>query len=248
MRVMATAKRVVDHSVKVYPKADGTDVDIAHARMEVNPFDEIAVEQAVRWKEAGLASETFVVTVGPAASEEAVRACYAVGIDRGILIRTERRAYPPDVARLLAKIAERERPDVIVMGKQAIDDDCNQTGQMLSALLGWRQATFCSEIAFKDGAVECGRETDEGLVRIRCALPVVLTCDLRLNVPRRPSLPAIMKARGKPVAQETPEGLGITLGAGPELLGVETPPKRPGGRKVKDVDELLRELKKRGVV
>lgn len=247
MKALVTAKRVVDYSIKVMPKSDGSGPDIAHARMAMNPFDEIAMDEAARAKERGDISEIVAVSIGGAPCDEILRACYAMGADKAIRIDKEDNCAPLDAARILAALYAQEKPDLVIMGKQAIDDDCNQTGQMLAALLNLPQATFCSELAFENGAVSCAREVDEGIARIRCALPAVVTCDLRLNVPRRPSLPNMMKARSKSIDVLPLDSLGVTFGDAPKTLRVENPPGRTAGVKVKDVDAFVAELQKRGV-
>ncbi|MET0155328.1 MAG: electron transfer flavoprotein subunit beta/FixA family protein [Rickettsiales bacterium] len=247
MKALVTAKRVVDYSVKVLPKSDGTGADIARARMTINPFDEIATDEAVRLKEKGAIDSVTAISIGPAACEEILRGCYAMGVDRAILIEREEYLAPLDVARALAAIVDKEKPDLVIMGKQAIDDDCNQTGQMLAGLLGWPQATFCSEIRIADGEAECARETDRGIVRVRCRLPCVLTCDLRLNVPRRPSLPNVMKARAKTVERMAWSALGLSEGNPPRAIRVEAPAHRAKGIKVKGVEQFIDELIQRGV-
>ena len=248
MKVLVTVKRVIDFNVKVRVKADHTGVETANVKMSMNPFDEIGVEEAVRLKEAGTASETVAVSIGPAACQETIRTALAMGADRGIHVETEAEIQPLAVAKLLKAVAEKEAPGLIILGKQAIDDDCNQTGQMVAALLGWSQGTFASKLAFKDGTLEVTREVDGGLETVLLKLPAVVTTDLRLNEPRYASLPNIMKAKKKPIEKLTPEALGVDVAPRLVTLKVDEPPKRGAGVKVKDAAELVQKLKQEAKV
>ena len=248
MKILVPVKRVVDHNVKIRVKPDGTGVDLANVKMSMNPFDEIAVEQAIRMKEAGQASEIVAVSVGPAQAQEVLRTALAMGADRAILILAEGRVEPLAVAKILQKVAQAEAAGLVILGKQAIDDDCNQTGQMLSALLGWSQATFASQIEMADGKAIVTREIDSGLQQIEVTLPAVVTADLRLNEPRYASLPNIMKAKKKPLVQQTPEELGVDIAPRLRVLRVEEPGTRATGIKVATVAELLDKLKTEAAV
>ncbi|MBA4204101.1 electron transfer flavoprotein subunit beta/FixA family protein [Pannonibacter phragmitetus] len=248
MKILVPVKRVVDHNVKIRVKPDGTGVDLANVKMSMNPFDEIAVEQAIRMKEAGQASEIVAVSVGPAQAQEVLRTALAMGADRAILILAEGRVEPLAVAKILQKVAQAEVAGLVILGKQAIDDDCNQTGQMLSALLGWSQATFASQIEMADGKAIVTREIDSGLQQIEVTLPAVVTADLRLNEPRYASLPNIMKAKKKPLVQQTPEELGVDIAPRLRVLRVEEPGTRATGIKVATVAELLDKLKTEAAV
>lgn len=243
MKILVCAKRVVDANVKISVKADNSDVDLANLKMAMNPFDEIAVEEAVRLRESGKADEGVAVSLGKAACQETLRTALAMGLDRAILVESDQELQPLAVAKLLAEVVKREQPDLILMGKQAIDDDNNQTGQMLAALLGWGQGTFASRVELSDGEVEVTREVDGGLETVALALPAVVTADLRLNEPRYVKLPNIMKAKKKPLEVVTPDELGVDIRPRLELLRVEEPPKRSGGVKVADVAELLDKLR-----
>jgi len=243
MKILVPVKRVVDYNVKVRVKADGSGVDLANVKMSMNPFDEIAVEEAVRLKEAGTASEIVAVTIGVQQAQETLRTALAMGADRGIHVKTDATVEPLAVAKILKALVEAEAPDLVVMGKQAIDDDANQTGQMLAALLGWPQGTFASKVAPDDGGVEVTREIDGGLETVWLKLPAVVTTDLRLNEPRYASLPNIMKAKKKPIDAKTIEELGVDATPRLEVLGVAEPPKRQGGAKVASVEELVAKLK-----
>jgi len=247
MKILVPVKRVVDYNVTVRVKADGSGVETSNVKMSMSPFDEIANEAAIRLKEAGAASEIVAVSVGEAKAQETLRTAMAMGADRAIHIvtqaRTDTELQPLAVAKLLKAVVEREQPDIVLMGKQAIDDDSNQTGQMLAALLGWPQATFASKIEPADGALSVTREVDAGLEKIAVKLPAVLTTDLRLNEPRYASLPNIMKAKKKPIDQLTPEELGVDISPRLTYVKVEEPPKRQGGVRVADVDELIGKLK-----
>ncbi|APZ50726.1 electron transfer flavoprotein subunit beta/FixA family protein [Salipiger abyssi] len=243
MKVLVPVKRVVDYNVKIRVSADGSGVDLANVKMSMNPFDEIAVEQAVRLKEAGTASEVVVVSIGPAQAQDVLRTALAMGADRAILITTEGTTEPLTVAKLLKGVVAEEEPGLVILGKQAIDDDCNQTGQMLSALLGWSQATFASEIELSGDMAKVTREVDGGLQAIEVTLPAIVTADLRLNEPRYASLPNIMKAKKKPLDTKTPEDFGVDVARRLNVLRVEEPAGRQAGVKVGSVAELLDKLK-----
>ncbi|HEY0013699.1 MAG TPA: electron transfer flavoprotein subunit beta/FixA family protein [Allosphingosinicella sp.] len=248
MKLLVPVKRVIDYNVKPRVKADGTGIDLANVKMSMNPFDEIAVEEAIRLKEKGAATEIVVVSIGPAKAQETLRTALAMGADRAILVTTDAEVEPLAVAKILRKIAEEEQPGLIVLGKQAIDDDSNQTGQMLAALLGWAQGTFASKVEVSGDAVDVTREVDGGLETVRLKLPAVVTTDLRLNEPRYASLPNIMKAKSKPLAQKTPEDYGVDIAPRLTTLKVTEPPKRTAGVKVGSVDELIDKLRETGVV
>ena len=248
MKVLVPVKRVVDFNVKVRVKPDQSGVELANVKMSMNPFDEIAVEEAVRLKEKGKATEIVVVSVGAQQSQETIRTALAMGADRGILVTTDQTTEPLAVAKILAKIAEEEQPQLIILGKQAIDDDSNQTGQMLAALLGWPQGTFASKVEPGEGNVNVTREVDGGLETVGLKLPAVVTTDLRLNEPRYASLPNIMKAKSKPIATKTPADYGVDPAPRLKTLKVAEPPKRQAGIKVKTVDELIDKLKTTGVI
>ncbi|WP_303853492.1 electron transfer flavoprotein subunit beta/FixA family protein [Bartonella apis] len=243
MKILVAVKRVIDYNVKPRVKSDGTGVELANVKMSMNPFDEIALEQAVREKEAGHASEVVAVSVGPQAAQETLRTALAVGADRAILVTTDDEIEPLSVAKVLKAVVNSEKPDMVFLGKQAIDDDSNQTGQMLAALLGWGQATFASKLELKDGEAVVTREVDGGLQTIAVKLPAVLTVDLRLNEPRYASLPNIMRARKKPIEQKTLAELGVTNKPRLKILKVEEPQARKAGVKVKNVAELVEKLK-----
>ena len=243
MKILVAVKRVVDHNVKVRIRADGSGMDVANAKMSMNPFDEIAVEEAVRLKEAGLAGEVVVVSCGGAACQDVLRTALASGADRALLVQTEAELQPLAVARLLKAVAELEQPDLVLLGKQAIDDDCNQTGQMLAALLGWPQATYASSLALEGGRATVAREVDGGLETVRLELPAVVTTDLRLNQPRYVTLPNIMKAKKKPLDTMLPAELGVDVTPRVRLLKVSEPPSRPAGVKVADVKTLVEKLR-----
>ncbi|MDC1200600.1 electron transfer flavoprotein subunit beta/FixA family protein [Pelagibacteraceae bacterium] len=243
MKILVAVKRVIDYNVQVRVKEDGTGVVTDNVKMSSNPPDDNAIEEAVKIKEAGKATEIIAITVGEEKSQETVRKALAVGADRGILIKTEGIVEPLAVAKVLQKIVEKEKPDLVFMGKQAIDDDCNQTGQMLSALLNWPQATFASKIEIKDRTLEVTREIDEGLETIEVNLPAIVTCDLRLNEPRYASLPNIMKSKKKPLEILTAADLGVDTTPRVQQIKVEEPPKRKAGIKVASVAELVSKLK-----
>ncbi|GGG49934.1 electron transfer flavoprotein subunit beta/FixA family protein [Chelatococcus composti] len=243
MKILVPVKRVVDYNVKIRVKADGSGVELANVKMSMNPFDEIAVEEAIRLKEAGKASEIVVVSIGPQQAAETIRTGLAMGADRGILVKTDIATDPLGVAKVLKKIVEQEAPGLIIMGKQAIDDDANQTGQMLAALLGWSQGTFASKVVIGDGTVDVTREIDGGLQTVTLKLPAVVTTDLRLNEPRYASLPNIMKAKKKPIDETTPEALGVDVTPRLKVLKTTEPPARKAGVKVGSVAELVQKLK-----
>ena len=243
MKVLVPVKRVVDYNVKVRVKADGSGVETANVKMSMNPFDEIAVEEAVRLKEAGVVKEILVVSCGTAASQETLRTALALGADRAVLVEAAGELEPLAVAKLLKAVVEKEKPDFAILGKQAIDDDCNQTGQMLAALLGWSQATFASKVKMADGKAEVTREVDGGLETIAGKLPAVITADLRLNEPRYVTLPNIMKAKKKPLETLKPDALGVDISPRISTLKVEEPPKRKAGVKVPDAKTLVEKLR-----
>ncbi|MEE8279684.1 MAG: electron transfer flavoprotein subunit beta/FixA family protein [Alphaproteobacteria bacterium] len=243
MKVLVAVKRVVDANVKVRVKADQSSVETANVKMSMNPFDEIAVEEAVRLQEAGAASEIVAVSAGPRQCQETIRTALAMGADRGIHVLSEVELQPLAVAKLLKAIVEKEAPDLVIAGKQAIDDDCNQTGQMLAALLGWSQGTFVSKLVIEDGKARVTREVDGGLETLSLETPSVVTTDLRLNEPRYASLPNIMKAKKKPIDSTTPEELGVDVTPRVVTLKVEDPPKREAGIKVKSAAELVDRLR-----
>lgn len=243
MKVLVAVKRVIDYNVKVRVKADNTDVDLANVKMAMNPFCEIAIEEAVRLKEKGVASEIVVVSIGPKEAQEQIRTALALGADRGILVETQDKVEPLGVAKTLKAIVDEEKPELIILGKQAIDGDNNQTGQMLAALMGVGQGTFASEVNVESGKVKVTREIDGGLQTVELGLPAVVTSDLRLNEPRYASLPNIMKAKRKPLDTKSPADLGVDLSARTELLKVEPPAERQAGVKVESVAELVDKLK-----
>ncbi|HEY9569213.1 MAG TPA: electron transfer flavoprotein subunit beta/FixA family protein [Thalassobaculum sp.] len=243
MKVLVPVKRVIDYNVKVRVKADQSGVELANVKMSMNPFDEIAVEEAIRMKEAGKAEEVVAVSIGPSQAQETIRTALAMGADRGIHVVHDGEVEPLAVAKMLKAIVEKEQPGIVILGKQAIDDDCNQTGQMLSALLGWSQATFASKIEIGDGALTVTREVDGGLETITVKTPAIVTTDLRLNEPRYASLPNIMKAKKKPIDQSSPADLGVDPAPRLATLKVVEPAKRQGGVKVADVAELVSKLK-----
>lgn len=243
MKILVAVKRVVDYNVKVRPKSDGTGVDIANAKMSINPFCEIAVEEAVRLKEKGIATEIVAVSMGPKQSQEQIRTAMALGADRGILVESDTALEPLAIAKCLKAIIDNEKPDLVIMGKQSIDGDNNQTGQMLGALTSMPQGTFASAVEVADGKVKVTREVDGGLQTVELTLPAIVTTDLRLNEPRYASLPNIMKAKKKPLEVITPESLGVSTASTVTTLKVEAPATRSAGIKVKDVAELVEKLK-----
>jgi len=246
MKVLVAVKRVIDFNVKPRVKMDGSGVDLANVKMSMNPFDEIAVEEAIRLKEKGVATEIVAVSIGPAKAQETLRTALAMGADRAILVQTDEEAEPLAVAKILAKIAAEEQPGLFILGKQAIDDDNNATGQMLAALLGWPQGTFASKVEVSDAATVT-REVDGGLETVKLKLPAVVTTDLRLNEPRYASLPNIMKAKSKPLATKSPADYGVDVARRLETLKVAEPAKRQSGIKVGSVDELVEHLKGMGI-
>jgi len=243
MKILVAVKRVIDYNVQIRVKEDGSGVHTDNVKMATNPPDDNAVEEAVKLKESGKAKEVIAVTIGEEKAQETVRKALAVGADKGIHIKTDSYVEPLGVAKILKKIVEKEKPDLVFMGKQAIDDDCNQTGQMLAALLGWPQGTFASKIELKDRVVQVIREVDEGLETIEINLPAIVTCDLRLNEPRYASLPNIMKAKKKPIEQLIAKDIGVDISNRIQQMKVEEPPKRKGGTKVASVAELVSKLK-----
>jgi len=248
MKILVPIKRVVDYNVKIRVKADQSGIDLANVKMSVNPFDEIAIEEAVRLKEAGKANEIIVVTIGPEKAQEQIRTAMAIGADRGVLVKTDTPidlggVEPLAVAKTLQKLVEKESPDLVIMGKQSIDDDSNQTGQMLAALLGWPQGTFASKLEVGEGELNVTREVDGGLQTLALKLPAIITTDLRLNEPRYAKLPDIMKAKKKPMEVLSPEEIGIDYTPRLEIVKVCDPPERQGGIKVENVDALIDKLK-----
>ena len=243
MKILVAVKRVIDYNVQVRVKEDGTGVVTENVKMSTNPPDDNAIEEAVKIKETGKATEVVAITIGEEKAQETVRKALAVGADRGIHVKAEGIVEPLVVAKILQKIVDKEKPDLVFMGKQAIDDDCNQTGQMLAALLNWPQATFASKIGIKDKVLEVVREVDEGLETIEVVIPAIVTCDLRLNEPRYASLPNIMKAKKKPIEQLNASDLGVDTKSRIEQIKVEEPPKRKSGIKVANVAELVQKLK-----
>ncbi|MBE7635632.1 electron transfer flavoprotein subunit beta/FixA family protein [Sneathiella sp. P13V-1] len=243
MKILVAVKRVVDYNVKIRVKSDNTGVELANVKMSMNPFDEIAVEEALRLKEAGKATEVVVASVGPQAAQETIRTALAMGADRGILVKTDDEVEPLGVAKVLKAVAAEEAPDLIIVGKQAIDDDSNQTGQMLSALLGWAQGTFASEVDLGEGSVKVTREIDGGLQTVDLKMPAVVTTDLRLNEPRYASLPNIMKAKKKPIDEKDIADLGLDVAPRLTTLKVEEPAQRQAGVMVGSVEELVAKLK-----
>ena len=243
MKILVPVKRVVDYNVKVRVKPDQTGVDLANVKMSMNPFCEIAVEEAIRLKEKGVAEEIVVVSIGPAQAQETLRTALAMGADRGILIQTDETVEPLAVAKLLKAVTDEEKPEIVLLGKQAIDDDANQTGQMLAALLDWPQGTFASKVEIADGKATVTREVDGGLQTIALELPAVITTDLRLNEPRYASLPNIMKTKRKPIDTKSPDDFGVDIAKRLEVVKVSEPPKREAGIKVESVAELVDKLK-----
>ncbi len=248
MKVLVAVKRVVDYNVKIRVRADGSGVELANVKMSMNPFDEIGVEEAIRLKEAGKATEVIAVTIGPAQAQETLRTALAMGADRAILVKSEDYVEPLGVAKILKGVVEAEKPDIVILGKQAIDDDCNQTGQMLSALLGWAQATACSKLEPGAGEAIITREIDGGLQTLKVKMPLVVTTDLRLNQPRYASLPNIMKAKKKPLDERTPADYGADVKPRLKVIKTVEPPKRLAGIKVKSVGELVSRLKEAGAI
>ena len=247
MKLLVAVKRVIDYNVKPRVKMDGSGVDLANVKMSMNPFDEIAVEEAIRLKEKGAATEIVVVSVGPAKASETLRTALAMGADRAILIQCDEEVEPLAVAKLLKGVADEEQPGLVILGKQAIDDDSNQVGQMLGALLGWPQGTFASKVEMAGNKVDVTREVDGGLETVALSVPAIVTTDLRLNEPRYASLPNIMKAKSKPMATKSPADYGVDVAPRLETLKVVEPSKRQAGVKVASVDELIGKLKAMGV-
>ena len=243
MKILVAVKRVIDYNVQIRVKEDGSGVNTDNVKMSTNPPDDNAIEEAVKLKETGKAKEIIAVTIGEEKAQDTVRKALAVGADRGIHIKSESYIEPLGIAKILKKIVEKEKPDLVFLGKQAIDDDCNQTGQMLSALLGWPQGTFASKILLKDKVIEVTREVDEGLETLEINIPAIITCDLRLNEPRFASLPNIMKAKKKPIEQINVSDLNVDVKNRIQQVKVEEPPKRKGGVKVSSVAELVSKLK-----
>ncbi|HYC17812.1 MAG TPA: electron transfer flavoprotein subunit beta/FixA family protein [Pseudolabrys sp.] len=243
MKILVPVKRVVDFNVKIRVKPDGSGVELANIKMSMNPFDEIAVEEAIRLKEAGKATEIVAVSIGPAQSSETIRTALAMGADRGILVKTDGTIEPLAVAKILKAVVEAEKPGLVIMGKQAIDDDCNQTGQMLAALLNWAQGTFASKLSIDGDAIDVMREVDGGLQTVKLKMPAIITTDLRLNEPRYASLPNIMKAKKKPIEEKTPDAYGVDVKPRLQVLKTAEPPGRKSGVKVGSVAELVGKLK-----
>ncbi|ALC10753.1 electron transfer flavoprotein subunit beta/FixA family protein [Sphingopyxis sp. 113P3] len=247
MKILVPVKRVLDYNVKPRVKADGTGVDLANVKMSMNPFDEIGVEEAIRLKEKGVATEIVAVSIGPAKAQETLRTALAMGADRAILVQTDDPVEPLAVAKILKAIADAEQPGLVILGKQAIDDDNNQTGQMLAALTGWAQGTFASAVNVEGDSVSVTREVDGGLETVKLKLPAIVTTDLRLNEPRYASLPNIMKAKSKPLDTKSPADYGVDTAPRVKVVKVSEPPVRSAGVKVADVDELVAKLKAMGV-
>jgi electron transfer flavoprotein beta subunit len=243
MKILVPVKRVVDFNVKVRVKSDGSGVELANVKMSMNPFDEIAIEEAIRLKEAGKATEIVAISVGPQQAQETIRTALAMGADRGILVKSEGTVEPLAVAKILKAIADEEKPGLIILGKQAIDDDCSQTGQMLAALLGWSQGTFASKIVIDGEMISVTREVDGGLQTVKLTLPAIVTTDLRLNEPRYASLPNIMKAKKKPIDEKTPQSYGVDMAPRLEVIKTTEPPRRQSGIKVTSVEDLVGKLK-----
>ncbi len=248
MKILVPVKRAIDKDVKIRVKRDGSGVELGNVKMSMNPFDEIAVEEAIRLKEAGKATEIVCASIGAAQAAETIRTALAMGADRGILVKTDGAVEPLAVAKILKAIAEAEKPGLIIMGKQAIDDDCNQTGQMLAALLGWPQGTFASKVTLDGDAVTVTREVDGGLQTVKLKTPAIVTTDLRLNEPRYASLPNIMKAKKKPIEEKTAADYGVDIKPRLEVIKTAEPPVRKAGVKVKSVTELVEKLKEAGAV
>jgi electron transfer flavoprotein beta subunit len=248
MKILVPVKRAIDKDVKIRVKADGSGVELGNVKMSMNPFDEIAVEEAIRLKEGGKATEIVCVSIGPGQAVETIRTALAMGADRGVLVKTDAAIEPLAVAKILKAVAEAEKPGLIIMGKQAIDDDCNQTGQMLAALLGWPQGTFASKVTLDGEALMVTREVDGGLQTVKLKIPAIVTTDLRLNEPRYASLPNIMKAKKKPIEEKTAADYGVDVKARLEVIKTSEPPVRKAGVKVNSVAELVEKLKEAGAV
>ncbi len=248
MKILVPVKRVVDKDIKIRVKADGSGVELANVKMSMNPFDEIAVEEAIRLKEAGKATEIVAISIGPQQAAETIRTALAMGADRGILVKTDAYVEPLAVAKILKSVVDAEKPGLVIMGKQAIDDDCNQTGQMLAALTGWPQGTFASKLAVEGSEISVTREVDGGLQTVKLKGPAIVTTDLRLNEPRYASLPNIMKAKKKPIDEKTPDAYGVDIKPRLEVLKTVEPAGRKAGVKVKSAAELVGKLKDAGVL
>jgi len=248
MKILVPVKRVVDKDIKIRVKADGSGVELANVKMSMNPFDEIAVEEAIRLKEAGKATEIIAVSIGPQQAAETIRTALAMGADRGILVKSDAYVEPLSVAKILKAVIDAEKPGLVIMGKQAIDDDCNQTGQMLAALTNWPQGTFASKLGVEGGDISVTREVDGGLQTVKLKGPAIVTTDLRLNEPRYASLPNIMKAKKKPIDEKSPEAFGVDVKPRLEVLKTVEPPGRKAGVKVKTAAELVGRLKDAGVL
>jgi electron transfer flavoprotein beta subunit len=248
MKILVPVKRVVDFNVKIRVKADGSGVELANVKMSMNPFDEIAVEEAIRLKEAGTATEIVAVSIGPAQASETIRTALAMGADRGILVKADGPVEPLAVAKILKAIVDAEKPGLVILGKQAIDDDSNQTGQMLAALLGWAQGTFASKQTIDGDSVSVIREVDGGLQTVKLKMPAIITTDLRLNEPRYASLPNIMKAKKKPIEEKTPADYGVDIAPRLQIVKTSEPAGRKSGAKVASVAELVSKLKEAGVI
>ena len=248
MKVLVPVKRVVDYNVKIRVKSDGSGVELANVKMSMNPFDEIAVEEAIRLKEAGKVDEIIAVSIGPAQAAETIRTALAMGADRGILVKVDDQVEPLAVAKILKGIVEAESPELVILGKQAIDDDANQTGQMLAALLGWAQGTFASKLEIDGSKAKVTREVDGGLQVVELDMPAIVTTDLRLNQPRYASLPNIMKAKKKPLDEKTPADYGVDTAPRLKVVKTEEPPKRQAGIKVASPAELVAKLKEAGAI
>ena len=248
MKILVPVKRVVDFNIKIRCKADGSGVELANVKMSMNPFDEIAVEEAIRQKEAGKASEIVAVSIGPAQASETIRTALAMGADRGILVKTDQTAEPLAVAKILKAVVDAEQPGLVIMGKQAIDDDSNQTAQMLAALLGWAQGTFASKLVIEGESISVTREVDGGLQTLKLKAPAIISTDLRLNEPRYASLPNIMKAKKKPIDEKTPDALGVDIKPRLQVVKTSEPGGRQAGVKVGSVAELVGKLKEAGAI
>jgi electron transfer flavoprotein beta subunit len=248
MKILVPVKRVVDFNIKIRCKADGSGVELANVKMSMNPFDEIAVEEAIRQKEAGKATEIVAVSIGPAQASETIRTALAMGADRGILVKTDQSVEPLAVAKLLKAVVDAEQPGLVIMGKQAIDDDSNQTAQMLAALLGWAQGTFASKLAIEGDSISVTREVDGGLQTLKLKAPAIISTDLRLNEPRYASLPNIMKAKKKPIDEKSPEALGVDIKPRLQVVKTSEPGGRQAGVKVGSVAELVGKLKEAGAI
>lgn len=243
MKILVPAKRVVDYNIKIRVQPDGSGIELANVKMSINPFDEVAIEEAVRLKEAGYATEVIIVSIGPVQASETIRSGLAMGADRGVLVRCDSPVEPLAVAKILMQIVKQEGPQLVILGKQAIDDDCNQTGQMLAGLLGWGQATFASKVVVQGDKVEVTREVDGGLQVLSLTLPAVITADLRLNAPRYASLPNIMKAKKKQIEERTPEDFGVDVNPRLRVLKTSEPAMRKAGVKVNSIGNLVEKLR-----